>query len=100
MALVLAALVLLMSQQGQPYTITAYCLQGTMRNGSWVHHGAIAVDPNIIPLGTQVYIEDLGYYTAEDTGGGVIGQHVDIWMANCDDAIQWGRRIRLVTRID
>lgn len=90
----------LMLQQAQPYTITAYCLTGRMANGSFVHHGAIAVDPSVIPLGTTVYIEDLGYYVAEDTGGGVIGNHIDVYMASCDDAIEWGRRTRLVTRVD
>lgn len=68
--------------------------------GSFVHPGTIAVDPNVIPLGSSVYIEDLGYFTAEDTGSGVIGNHVDVWFNDCQAALDWGRQIRNVYRVD
>lgn len=65
-----------------------------------MHPGTIAVDPNVIPLGSTVYIEDLGYFTAEDTGSGVQGYWIDVWMPSCDQAINFGRQTRLVQRID
>lgn len=76
---------------------TAYCLRGTMRNGMQTHHGAVATDPSVIPLGTRLRIVGLsGEYYASDTGGGVWGNHVDIWMDSCEAAIQWGRQTREV----
>ncbi len=77
---------------------TAYCLTGYTRTGTYTSRGTIAVDPRVIPLGSIVYIEGFnGYYVAEDTGGGVIGSHIDIWMESCDAAIQWGVRYLEVT---
>lgn len=38
----------------------------------------IAVDPTVIPLGSIVYVEGLGFREAQDTGGGVKGSHIDI----------------------
>lgn len=39
----------------------------------------IAVDPNIIPLGTHLLINGIEY-VAEDVGGGVNGNHIDIFV--------------------
>ena len=55
----------------------------------------IAVDPNVIPYGTTVYIESesiCGYYVAEDCGGGIHGYILDIYMGSYDECVQWGRR--------
>lgn len=54
---------------------------GIMYNGNKVHWGAVAVDPEYIPLGTRMYIEGWGdqVFVAEDTGNAVIGWHVDIY---------------------
>ena len=39
----------------------------------------IAVDPKVIGLGSEVLVEDIGYRIAEDTGGAIRGQHIDIY---------------------
>lgn len=58
----------------------------------------IAVDPSVIPLGSSVYIEVPsmpqynGTYVAEDTGGAVNGNIIDIFMGSQSEAIQFGRR--------
>ena len=52
----------------------------------------IAVDPSIIPLGSKVYIEGYGYARAEDTGGAIKGNRIDIYMENEKDALQYGVR--------
>lgn len=52
----------------------------------------ISVDPKIIPLGSEVYIEGFGWRIAEDVGGKVKGNIIDIFMANRGEAISWGRR--------
>jgi len=49
------------------------------------YYQSIAVDPDVIPLGSRVYIpayrEDGhgGWFVAQDTGGAIIGRHVDVF---------------------
>ena len=60
----------------------------------------IAVDPSIIPLGSKVYVEGYGYATAEDTGGAIKGNRIDVFVPEQNDALQWGRKQVKVTIID
>lgn len=54
-------------------------------------HHTIAVDPNVIPLGSKVYIPSLGrVFTAEDIGGKIKGKRVDIFMESHRLAKQFG----------
>jgi 3D (Asp-Asp-Asp) domain-containing protein len=77
--------------------ITAYCLRGVMRNGEYVHAGAVATDRRVLPEGTRLTIDGLpGIYVSKDTGSGVLGAHVDVWMASCADAVRWGSQTRSV----
>ncbi len=50
----------------------------------------IAVDPSVIPLGSRVYIEGYGYAKAEDTGGAIKGNRIDIYMEHEKDALAYG----------
>lgn len=52
----------------------------------------IAVDPKVIPLGSEVYIEGFGWRIAEDVGGKVKGNIIDIFMGSRKEALNWGRR--------
>lgn len=52
----------------------------------------IAVDPKVIPLGSTVYIEGFGYYIAEDTGGAIKGNRIDVFLVDYNKAKQLGRR--------
>ena len=74
------------------YTATAYALKGRMANGRYVHKGAIAADPRILPLGTKVHIKNMGTYTVTDTGSAIKGRRIDIWMPSKRQAIKFGRR--------
>lgn len=51
----------------------------------------IAVDPNVIPYGTKVMIDGI-VYTAEDRGGGVKGNHIDIFYDTHSQTRQHGSR--------
>lgn len=62
------------------------------RNGNKLRRGYIAVDPDIIPLGTEVYIEGYGYAIADDTGGAIKGHIIDVAMDTHQEAIQFGRQ--------
>lgn len=52
----------------------------------------IAVDPNVIPLGTKVFIPGYGYAICADTGGAIIGNIIDLYMNSEADCNNWGRR--------
>lgn len=51
----------------------------------------IAVDPKVIPYGSQVMIDGV-IYTAEDRGGGVKGNHIDIYFDTHAETRQHGTR--------
>ena len=59
--------------------ITGYTLRGYTATGTYVHPGTCAVDPRIFPLGSYMTIAGIGTCHAEDTGGAVIGYHIDVW---------------------
>lgn len=52
----------------------------------------IAVDPNVIPLGSKVWVEGYGYAVAGDTGGAINGKRIDLFMPSHSDASSWGRK--------
>lgn len=92
------------------YTVTAYCpcqqccgkaetdpLYGITATGTTATEGrTIAVDPGVIPYGSVVYFEGLdgciGGYVAEDCGGAVRGNHIDLYMNDHETALAWGVR--------
>jgi len=51
---------------------------GITRSGLPAGYGKVAVDPKVIPLMTELYIPGYGPGLAADTGGLVLGKHVDL----------------------
>lgn len=56
--------------------------RGTTASGKKVERGHVAVDPSVIPLGTEFYTEEHGILKAEDTGGRIKGNRIDIFTGN------------------
>ncbi|MBM7570625.1 3D domain-containing protein [Aquibacillus albus] len=52
----------------------------------------IAVDPNVIPLGSEVYVEGYGRAIAGDIGGAIKGNRIDIHVPTKREAFAWGVR--------
>lgn len=56
----------------------------------------VAVDPELIPLGSEVLVDygdgEIHYYRAEDTGGGVRGKHLDLCVTDHTEALTLGVR--------
>jgi len=72
---------------------TAYTHTGhRTATGVYPHRGVVAVDPDIIPYGTRLYIDGYGYGTALDTGSAIQGARVDLFFDTYGEAINWGRR--------
>ena len=82
------------------FIATAYCVTGTTSTGTYTTVGrTLAVNPNIIPYGTHVwlYLDDgtlVGDYYAEDTGSNMMAHPyvIDIYMGegSYNDCILWG----------
>jgi len=95
------------------FKITAYCacevccgkpagspLYGITASGTTATEGrTIAADPSVIPYGAVIYIDGHGY-TVEDTGGSMIGNHLDIYFENHEDALEWGVQYKEVFTYD
>ena len=77
------------------FLATAYCLKGQTASGLTVRRGIIAADPKILPLGSVVRLQAGNYsgiYTVMDTGGGIKGQRIDVYLPTRDEAIRFGAR--------
>jgi 3D (Asp-Asp-Asp) domain-containing protein len=86
---------------GEPYTATAYCLQGRTASGIKVRKGIIAADPRIHPLGTKVTINAgtySGTYLVADTGARIRGRRIDVWVSSHKEAMRFGKRTVYVKR--
>ena len=59
----------------------------------------IATDPSVIPEGTRVEINGV-VYTAEDIGGGVRGNHIDIFYESHEECLQFGVRYAEVYKVN
>jgi uncharacterized protein YabE (DUF348 family) len=64
---------------------------GSTATGTTVRKGTVAVDPRVIPLGTSLYIPGYGYGVAEDTGGAVVGNIIDLGYG-ANDVKDWRSR--------
>lgn len=52
----------------------------------------IAVDPNVIPLGSKVHVEGYGYAVAADTGSAIKGNKIDVFFPEKSSAYRWGNK--------
>lgn len=64
--------------------------------GHLTRHGVIAVDPEVIPLGSMVFVPGYGWGVALDTGSKVKGKRIDVWMDSADKAKAWGKRVEVI----
>lgn len=92
-------------EKWEVYKLTAYCpcekccgkSDGITASGTKATEGrTIAVDTEIIPYGTEVLVEGLGKFIAEDCGGVIKGNRIDIYFNSHEDALEFGVQERKV----
>lgn len=89
------------------FSVTGYSIYecpnqlGITSSGRKVKSGVtIAVDKSVIPHGSWVYIEGYGLRRADDTGGAIKGNDIDIFHDSYDDALSFGRKNLKVWLVD
>jgi 3D (Asp-Asp-Asp) domain-containing protein len=66
----------------------------TERDGRSAH--GVAVDPDLIPLGSRLWIPGYGHAVADDIGGAIRGHRIDLRMQDAERMRSWGvRRVRV-----
>ncbi|WP_302574905.1 G5 domain-containing protein [uncultured Acidaminococcus sp.] len=78
--------------EASAYTMAEGSGTGLTSTGVVPYHGVVAVDPDVIPYGTRMYIPGYGFAVAADCGGAINGNTIDLFMEDYGDAISWGRR--------
>nr|DAW53954.1 MAG TPA: lytic transglycosylase [Caudoviricetes sp.] len=87
------------SDEWQTFTLTAYCGcekccgktdRITVTGTHTVGGVTIAADPAVIPYGSLVDIEGIGTFVAEDCGGAIKGNKIDIYFERHEDALRFG----------
>lgn len=76
-------------------TATAYTSQddgngSVTYRGHELRRGLAAVDPRVIPLGTRLFIKGYGYAIADDIGGAIRGNKIDLAFENRAEALRFG----------
>ena len=79
-----------MTMNASAYTIENN--SGVTAIGMPVKHGVVAVDPNVIPLGTHLYIPGYGEAIAADTGGSIKGNTIDLYFETLSEALAFGTK--------
>ena len=82
------------------FTVYAYCpcekccgqwSGGPTASGVMPEEGrTVAADWDVLPAGTEIYIDGIGWRTVEDTGGGISGNTLDLYMKDHQAALEWG----------
>ncbi|CEH31308.1 3D domain-containing protein [Aneurinibacillus migulanus] len=81
-------------REGMVFTANAsgYTGPGKTKSGTKVRPGVAAVDPDYIPLGTVLWVEGYGECRAEDIGGAIKGNAIDLAFSTKKEALDWGRK--------
>jgi len=78
------------------FVATAYTITGTTASGMRATPGVVAADPQVLALGTRIRVAEAGpysgVYVVADTGPGVKGRRIDIFLRDPAEAKRFGKR--------
>ena len=84
------------------FAVYAYCTEQyphicggnpTTASGDPVAPGVtVAADPDVMPLGTRIYIDGIGERVVQDTGGAIKGRKIDLAVESHQEAVEFGRK--------
>lgn len=82
------------------YRVTAYCSGTRTATGTRPKLGTIAVNPDIIPYGSEIWVKGYGYGTAQDTGAfrnypAPRNNAIDLWFNTESEAKRWGSKYNM-----
>lgn len=83
-----------MTMSSTAYTAGCEDCSGTTADGTDLNgdENVVAVDPDEIPLGSKVHVENYGDAVAADTGGDINGDRIDLHIGDEDEANDWGNQ--------
>jgi 3D (Asp-Asp-Asp) domain-containing protein len=86
------------------FSVTAYCTGRVTQSGARVRAGMAAADPRVLPVGSTIRIDGRGraydgIYTVTDTGREIKGRELDLYIDDCAEAEQFGRKAMRVAVI-
>ena len=82
------------------FEITYYCpctaccgkTDGITASGTLATEGqTVSADWDMLPSGTKIYIDGVGFRTVEDKGGAIVGQTLDVFVNSHAEALELGR---------
>lgn len=66
---------------------------GITKSGEKTVEGrTVSADPRVLPLGTVIYIENVGERVVTDTGGAIKGRRLDLYFESHKSAMQFGKQ--------
>ncbi len=77
-------------------TVTAYCLRSNTSSGASPGPGTAAAGP-MVPLGSRFSVPGYGEVVVRDRNANYGPNQLDVWIADCNQAVRWGRRTLDVT---
>jgi 3D (Asp-Asp-Asp) domain-containing protein len=86
------------------FSVTAYCTGRVTQSGARVKPGMAAADPRVLPAGSTLRVDGQGkaydgIYTVTDTGREIKGRELDLYLLDCAETEQFGRRTMAVAVI-
>jgi 3D (Asp-Asp-Asp) domain-containing protein len=79
-----------------PFTATAYSTKGNTVKGVQTQPGIVAADRRVLPLGSTIRVTAAGKYSGlyvvTDLGTAIVGNRIDIYVSELEDAKAFGRK--------
>jgi 3D (Asp-Asp-Asp) domain-containing protein len=79
-----------------PFVATAYSTKGNTVKGVETQPGIVAADKRVLPLGSTIRVSEAGKYSGlyivTDVGTAIIGNRIDIFISDLEDAKAFGKK--------